>query len=129
MGRKRKDNSGELESNLLQAIDQATHPGKCKYVIDEQPACIIAHLCVIEGIDVSTIKKWDTHNRVNKNTKESERIKVLIENNVRGTQALKKYPINVLDKIQWVWDTYQGSITHLKNVLKDFVGLVFAQKD
>jgi hypothetical protein len=104
MGRKKtKNTNANLKENLLKAIDAAILPGEVVYIYEDKPCCVIAQLATIEGITVDTMKKWDVAHMFNK-IEQSEEIGQLLQSKARGTGPLKKYPIDLLEKVQGIWD-------------------------
>jgi hypothetical protein len=86
----------EQAHKLEQAIEWARFPAGCEYVgSDGEPACVIAQLAALEGVDALTLDAWD-------NT------------TLPGVSSLRPaelaaYPIELLAKLQQAWDnTHQG---------------------
>ena len=112
MGRKKTKNTNEeLKNNLLQAVERATQPTECLYIVDGKPCCVIAQLAVLEGINVDTIAKWDTAHKDNTGEEVSEAIETLLDNKTRGIGPLQKYPKALLKRVQLIWDT-----SHLEDI-------------
>lgn len=74
--------------NLKQAIKLARGAGKCDYLNNGKPYCVIAQLYVLEGGSVEDLKEWEG----------------CTITGIDDRGCLKKYPIKLLDGLQSRWD-------------------------
>ena len=51
----------EQDTKILAAIGAALGPGCCEYVTDDdEPGCVVAQICALEGVGVDDMRGWDT---------------------------------------------------------------------
>lgn len=81
----------EQIARLQTAIDKAKNPGKCRYVVDGRPSCVIAQLYILEGGSVDTLGKW-----------RSTVIGCILEE--QRPPKLAHYPKGLLQNLQYLWD-------------------------
>lgn len=83
------------KENLYKAIELAQGVGKCEYVVNDKPCCVIAQLITLEGGNVRNIPVEDN----------GCGIFSLIEKNRYIAELLVKYPKNLLIELQEIWDS------------------------
>lgn len=105
-----KTMNNEQKEKLLTAIDLAKNPGKCRYVIDEQPQCVIAQLAVLENVPIGTLKIWDFASNG-----ESGGI-----GNIDPPE-LSHYDMGLLENLQDIWDSRDDEPEETKQYMKELI--------
>jgi hypothetical protein len=94
-------------NNLDEAISLATDPRGCFYVAGGMPACVIAQLFVLEGGEVEKLKQM-----------EGESISSISD---ACMGPLRRYPRQLLVRLQSEWDTGSGTEHELKDKMRVIV--------
>ena len=81
-----------LPENLTRACQQASEPGSCECVKNNNPTCVIACLYILEGGDIEEVKKWTEG-------------QLISELPVNQRNLLNRYNTDFLDYLQLEWDS------------------------
>jgi hypothetical protein len=104
---------------VLKAIQLAKKPGKCQYIDNDKPCCVVAQLASLEGYSVSHLKTWDYPVKVGEGANSSSIHAVFSDG--KGKTLRKKYDSKLLQELQRLWDG--GEHKDIKILKKDMVKL------
>lgn len=90
-----------LPENVKKACELACGPGDCKYVVNDEPYCVIGQLAVLEGCTVEELRAFKE--RVSNDGSYSDGVLALIEHEPFKTK-LDKYHPHFMDLLQSFWD-------------------------
>lgn len=87
----------DQRNKLLAAIYLAQNPQGCDYVnwdkgLASGPQCVIGQLAYLSGVSLPDLAKW------------SGVVSVIFMRTKEGSEILKQYPIQLLMKLQGIWD-------------------------
>lgn len=87
-----------LTENLRKACELAKNPGRCRYVLNNEPCCVIGQLGYLEGISLEELSKYDRdHN-------DPDSVNQVVRKFGENYPELVKYDVNKLDQLQSFWD-------------------------
>lgn len=101
----------EQVQKLEQAIERARFPAGCFYLgTDDQPACVIGQLAVLEGVPTHALAAWDNQPLPG------------ISKIFADIDEFAEYPPVLLDKLQSTWDsTDRDSEAHGRDRMRDIL--------
>lgn len=117
---------------LHAAIDAAKNPGMCKYVIkadnesgeEDVACCVIAQLGILEGTTVNQM--WNTWGGM---IVSNLPILNFTHRSPEGIEFLAKYPMELLSKLQKMWDEGLGGLGEdIKGRMKSEVDFWFEKE-
>jgi hypothetical protein len=111
---------------LNKAIDLAQGPGKCQYVIDDKPGCVIGQLCALQGVEIAQMSTWARWMFVSPPSTRDINQKFIPYDMSGGVKEIfnKQFERDLLQELQTMWDrtrTFTKDVPHLKAEMKQMV--------
>lgn len=82
-----------IRERLLQAVDRAKAPDRCKYVMYGQPCCVVAHYLTFKGVSVDQLERM-----------EDKQFGVTFDAGYLDMSRFLAKEVDALKEMQLIWD-------------------------